>query len=135
MKDQEWNNELRNIPSLPIIVCLFRVTTNTCYVNGQYMPIWYIMQSLTSHNCLIYPTNRDRRGHDKRQLDLWLPMQSMYVTTMVVISNPTHGEVYSGYPGFPHQYILPPRYNWNTVDITITPNPNSNSKTLVTNSS
>ena len=61
------------------------------------------MLSLTSQNCLIYPTNRDRRGHDKRQLDLRLPMQSMSVTTIVVISNHTHGEVYSGYPGFPHQ--------------------------------
>jgi len=29
------------------------------------------------------------------QLDLQLPMQSVYITTKVVSSNPVHGDVYS----------------------------------------
>jgi hypothetical protein len=39
--------------------------------------------------------NTGRRGRDCMVLDLHLPIQSVTITTNVVSSNPTHGEVYS----------------------------------------
>jgi hypothetical protein len=38
---------------------------------------------------------RGPRGRDDILFGLQLPMQSVYITTRVVSSNPTHGEVYS----------------------------------------
>ena len=38
---------------------------------------------------------KGRRGLIAWKLDLQLPMQSVFITTKVVRSNPVHGEVYS----------------------------------------
>jgi hypothetical protein len=46
--------------------------------------------------------------------DLQRPVQSVPITINVVTCD--RSVVFSGYSGFPHQKICPPRYNWNIVE-------------------